>query len=763
MNYRSMSELCRLSGAEGCVLLRNDGVLPLRQNASAAVFGVGQIRWFDMGYGSGGDVVSPYKVNLLDGLLSCKAINPDPELVSMYRKWCDARPPVTPGWGNWPQFHEEMPLARALAEKAASRNDAAIVVIGRSAGESFDMSLQKGSYYLTDAEDELLETVTAAFQRVVVILNIGSIMDMSWTERYRISALLLAWQGGMESGNAVADVLCGGVNPCGKLADTIARRYEDYPSASNFGSGGQTRYEEDIFVGYRYFSTFARDRILYPFGFGLSYTSFRIACVSFEELKATVHVTNTGGLPGREVVQMYCTAPQGKLGKAAIQLCGFAKTKLLAPGESQSLTLETSEYLLSSYDDAGKTGYRSAYVLEAGEYVFYIGNHANHLLQAGSIHLGSTKLVSQLQEACAPREPLERMTAWGKEPVPLRRVDLKKRILDNLPPEIPYTGDKGYKLTDVRNGKITLDDFIAQLNDEELEALSRGEGAMDSRLGPPGNAGAFGGVIPSLRGKGIPPVITTDGPSGIRLKAACSLTPCAAALACTWDPALIEELSARIGEELAANGGHVLLGPGMNIRRNPLCGRNFEYYSEDPLLSGKMAAAAVRGIQSKGVSACPKHFCCNNQEFERTQNDSRGSERALREIYLKGFEICVKEAGPRSLMTSYNRLNGVWNHYNYELITGILRGEWGYSGNVITDWWMVQAGSPEFSGVRTHAYRVRAQVDVFMPGNHAAEDKEYHSDGTLLESLGRPEGITRGELQRTARNVLNFILTQIVS
>jgi beta-glucosidase len=716
-----------------------------------------------MGYGSGGDVVSPYKVNLLDGLLSCKAINPDPELVSMYRKWCDARPPVTPGWGNWPQFHEEMPLARALAEKAASRNDAAIVVIGRSAGESFDMSLQKGSYYLTDAEDELLETVTAAFQRVVVILNIGSIMDMSWTERYRISALLLAWQGGMESGNAVADVLCGGVNPCGKLADTIARRYEDYPSASNFGSGGQTRYEEDIFVGYRYFSTFARDRILYPFGFGLSYTSFRIACVSFEGFKATVHVTNTGGLPGREVVQMYCAAPQGKLGKAAIQLCGFAKTKLLAPGESQSLTLETSEYLLSSYDDAGKTGYRSAYVLEAGEYVFYIGNHANNLLQAGSIHLGSTKLVSQLQEACVPREPMERMTAWGQEPVPLRRVDLKKRILDNLPPEIPYTGDKGYKLTDVRNGKITLDDFIAQLNDEELEALSRGEGAMDSRLGPPGNAGAFGGVISSLRGKGIPPVITTDGPSGIRLKAACSLTPCAAALACTWDPALIEELSARIGEELAANGGHVLLGPGMNIRRNPLCGRNFEYYSEDPLLSGKMAAAAVRGIQSKGVSACPKHFCCNNQEFERTQNDSRVSERALREIYLKGFEICVKEAGPRSLMTSYNRLNGVWNHYNYELITVILRGEWGYLGNVITDWWMVEAGSPEFPGLRTHAYRVRAQVDVFMPGNHAAEDKEYHSDGTLLESLGRPEGITRGELQRTARNVLNFILTQIVS
>jgi beta-glucosidase len=762
LNFKkSMSQLCRLSGAEGCVLLKNDGVLPLGRNAPVAVFGVGQIRWFDMGYGSGGDVVTPYKVNLLDGLKSCDAITPDPELASAYRKWCEAQPPASTDWGKWPRFNEEMPLERALVEKAASRCGTALVVLGRSIGESIDMSPDKGGYYLTDGENALLEIVTAAFQRVVVILNISSIIDMSWTGRYGTSAVLVAWQGGMESGNAVADVLCGNVNPCGKLADTIACRYEDYPTASNFGNDDFTAYEEDIFVGYRYFSTFAKERILYPFGFGLSYTSFEITCVSFENMKATVRVTNTGGIPGKEVVQMYCAAPQGRLGKAALQLCGFAKTKRLAPGESQDLTLETGGYMLSSYDDAGKTGYRSAYVLEAGDYVFHIGNSSNNLREAGTFHQGSTKLVLQLGEACAPAEPMERMTAWGKESVPLRTVDLKKRILGSLPPEIAYTGDKGYKLADVKNGKIALDEFIAQLTDEELEALTRGEGAMDSTLGPPGNAGAFGGVVPSLRDKGIPPAVTTDGPSGIRLKAACSLTPCATALACTWDPALIEELSAMIGDELISNGSSILLGPGMNIHRNPLCGRNFEYYSEDPLLSGKMAAAAVRGIQSKGISACPKHFCCNNQEWMRTQNDSRVSERALREIYLKGFEICVKEAGPLNLMTSYNRLNGVWNHYNYELVTVILRGEWGYKGNVMTDWWLVQAGSPEFSGMRTHAYRVRAQVDVFMPGNHDREDKDYHSDGTLLETLGRPDGITRGELQRTARNVLNFIRTQI--
>jgi beta-glucosidase len=373
--------------------------------------------------------------------------------------------------------------------------------------------------------------------------------------------------------------------------------------------------------------------------------------------------------------------------------------------------------------------------------------------------VSQTKVIAQLTEACAPRQPMDRRTAQGFEPVPQAETDLKQRIIKNLPPEIPFTGEKGYRLYDVKNGSVSLDAFVAQLKDEELEALTRGEGDMESSLGAPGNAGVFGGILPSLREKGIPPAVTTDGPSGIRLKAACSLTPCATALACTWNPELVEALMAKIGDELLANGSSVLLGPGMNIHRNPLCGRNFESYSEDPRLSGKMAAAAVKGIQSRGVSACPKHFCCNNQERNRNRNDSRVSERALREIYLRGFEICVKEAAPKNIMTSYNLLNGVWNHYNYELVTVILREEWGYAGNVMTDWWMIPAQSPEFPGLMTHAYRVRAQVDVFMPGNHTREDREYHSDGTLLETLGRPDGITRGELQRTAKNVLRFLMT----
>ena len=316
----------------------------------------------------------------------------------------------------------------------------------------------------------------------------------------------------------------------------------------------------------------------------------------------------------------------------------------------------------------------------------------------------------------------------------------------------------GYKLSDVKEGKVSLDDFTAQLSLEELELISRGEGMMDSPLGAKGNAGAIGGVSESLRAKGIPPVITTDGPSGIRLRKACSLMPCGTALACTWNTELIHELFREMGNEMVDKGSDVLLAPGINIHRNPLCGRNFEYYSEDPFITGKMAAATVKGLQSTGVSACPKHFACNNQEYNRIHTDSIVSQRALREIYLKGFEMCVKEAKPLNIMTSYNKINGIWSHYNYELCTSILRDEWGYEGNVMTDWWMRYAPSPEFPEINGNAYRVRAQVDVLMPGARTAVSKTAENDGTLLETYGKPDGITLGELQRTAKNVLRLCM-----
>ena len=301
-----------------------------------------------------------------------------------------------------------------------------------------------------------------------------------------------------------------------------------------------------------------------------------------------------------------------------------------------------------------------------------------------------------------------------------------------------------------------MEEFVAQLDNDELEAISRGDYVMNSPLGTEGNAAVYGGVLESLRHKGVEPVTTTDGPSGIRLKTSCSLMPIGTLFACSFDTQLVQEVYSAIAKEMKDRGSDVLLAPGMNIHRNPLCGRNFEYYSEDPYLTGKIAAAAVMGIQSQGGSACPKHFACNNQERCRNMNDSRLSERALREIYLKGFEICIKEARPKNIMTSYNRINSVYGHYNYDLCTTILRGEWGYEGNVMTDWWMKSEASHEFPQIRDQAYRVRAQVDLLMPGGGRLNKRK--PDGTLLETLGKADGITLGELQRTAINVLNSVI-----
>ena len=763
-----LAALSRRAGAEGCVLLKNDGVLPLNSENTVAVFGRCQFDWFYVGYGSGGDVHPPYRVNLVEGLLNA-GIPIDIDISEQYRAWCSSKEHRADHgwWGHWPMCHPEMPLNREMVQSAAKRCETAIVVIGRAAGEDRENTLSKGSYYLTDDEISMLNTVTTFFRRTIVVLNIGSIMDLSWIKAYeeKISAALIAWQGGMESGNAVADVLIGKVNPCGRLADTVALRYEDYPSAQYFGGRKHNYYAEDIYVGYRYFHTFAEDKVLYPFGFGLSYTTFKscpgILTIKHGRYALPVQVTNTGHTAGSEVVMLYCSAPQGKLGKPVRTLVSFGKTRLLGPGETEELCLYFDDSALASYDDSGKTGFCHAFVLESGEYRFYLENEA-----AGEIFIPTTKVISQCESACPVTSPFSRLIARkddGKiheawETVFPDDVNLRQRILDNLPETIPVTGDRGYLLSDVSAGSVSLETFIAQLTDKELEALTRGEGAMGSSLGTSGNAGAFGGILPTLRQKGVPPVITADGPSGVRLKRFCALLPSGTALACTWDTHLIEKLYAEIGKEMIRHQLDILLAPGMNIHRNPLCGRNFEYFSEDPLLTGKMAAAVVRGIQSQGVSCCPKHFACNNQETRRNINDSRVSQRALREIYLRGFEIVIREAKPNAIMTSYNKINGVWSHYNYDLVTTLLRKEWNFDGLVMTDWWMKKSRCPEFPRIRDNAYRVRAQVDVLMPGNVGRIKKKYTSDGTLLRTIDKKDGISRGEIQRCARNVLCFIL-----
>ena len=551
---------------------------------------------------------------------------------------------------------------------------------------------------------------------------------------------------------------------CGKLTDTVAFRYEDYPSSPYFGNRKFNNYTEDIFVGYRYFNKFNKD-VLYSFGFGLSYTTFEMETLSAARAADStilqIKVTNTGKVPGKEVVQVYCNPPEGKLDKPGKVLVAFAKTKLLVPGEREILSVSIRDYDCASYDDSGDTGFKDAFVLEEGTYNLLVGNCSATETSAFSFKILQTKKLCQCREACIPVASFPVLTKHGMMQAATGKRCLKGRILRNLPKEISYSGNKGIKLSDVAAGKYTLEQFVAQLTDKDLCNLSRGEGGMGSALGVAGNAGAFGGITEELRDKGIPPIITADGPSGLRIKKFTSLMPCGTAIACTWNTELVEQLFQKEGEEAKFFGVDVILSPGMNIHRNPLCGRNFEYYSEDPLLTGKIAAAAVRGIQKGGTSACPKHFACNNQEVNRNRNDSRVSQRALREIYLKGFEICIKESDPQNLMTSYNKINGVWSHYNYDLVTTILRGEWDYHGNIVTDWWMQHAASPEFPKLKNNAYRVRAQVDVLMPGGISPLERKYVFDKKMLSTMGMKGGITRAELQRSAMNVLRFTLMRM--
>ena len=763
---KEMSDACRRAGAEGTILLKNDGVLPLSKTGSTAFFGRVQRDYFYVGYGSGGDVNPDYLVSPMDALEARGDIAYDKALADRYRLWCQAHVPPVMDWGQWPTCHPEMELSEEAIQAAAQGNDAAVVILGRAMGESMDNRPEPGGYYLTEEEKALLAQVTGAFRKVCVVVDAGNIMDLSWVEAYPIGALLYAFQGGMESGNALIDVLYGDAQPGGRLTDTVPRHYEDAPSYGHFGGRDFNEYREDIYVGYRYYETFAQDKVLYPFGFGLSYTTFRVesaAAAWHTSWDLRIQVTNTGSRPGRQVVQVYVEAPQGRLGKAARVLADYWKTPELAPGQSAAVSLWIDLNDLASFDDSGVTGHPYAYVLEAGAYRLYVGTDVRSASLAGRLFLEEQVLTAQLESQCSPTQDFPRLhpkeeggrLVPGFEPVPRAESRRKDQVLAHLPETIPFTGDLGISFRDVCKGTNGLDDFIAQLTPEELNALCKGEGPMDSPLGTKGNAGMLGGTTQSLRDKGLPTLTTTDGPSGIRLCCYTALLPCGTALASSWDVKAVEALGHLFGQEMVRKGSDILLGPGLNIHRDPLCGRNFEYYSEDPLLSGTVAAAMVRGIQSvPGRSACVKHFACNNQEENRNRNDSRLSQRALREIYLRSFEICLRDAAPLCLMSSYNQINGIWGHYQYELVTGILRREWGYDGLVMTDWWMQPSADPDFPALWNDAYRLRAQVDVLMPGSNAFGDPTM--DPSALESLKKEKGLTLGEMQRSAKNVLKL-------
>lgn len=772
LDWKEYENVSKRAIAEGCVLLENkNSALPLKQGSRVSVFGRIQNHYYKSGTGSGGMVNVSKVVSIPEGLRESGVVTLNEELAGIYAEWEKEHPyDEGLGWGSEPWSQEEMELSDSVVFRAAENSDAAVVIIGRTAGEDRDASDTPGSYRLTETEEAMLLKVRNHFDTMIVLLNVGGIIDMSFMDICTPDAVMYVWQGGMLGGAGTADVLVGKVSPCGKLTDTIAYAIEDYPSDANFGNPDYDLYCEDIYVGYRYFETVARDRVRYPFGYGLSYTSFDIrkddAVNKPDEgtVSLKVRVTNTGSTHGKEVVQIYSEAPQGKLGKPSRCLIAYQKTRELAPGEEQVLDFKLKYSDCASYDDAGLTGNKSCTVLEAGRYIIYAGSDVRSAEETADFEIRQTTVVEQFTEALNPVREFQCMvpvpdgnggykmstrTVYYKEP------DEEKRRIEYMPEEIPQCFDTDYCLSDVLEGKVSLEQFTAQLTDDDLTCIVRGEGMGSSKV-TPGTAAAFGGVSPHLVKLGIPAVCCDDGPSGMRLDSgvkAFSL-PNGTMLACTFNDELVEELYSYTSREMIANKVECLLGPGMNIHRHPLNGRNFEYFSEDPYLTGSIAGAMLKGLQKYGVTGTIKHFCGNNQERRRHFIDSVISERALREIYLKGFEMVVRSGIADSVMTTYGSLNGLWTAGNFDLTTTILRKDWGYEGIVMTDWWAAINERTEKQNLTNFAAMVRAQNDLYM----VCPDGSTNASGDNTAQALKEGTLRRCELQRCAVNICRFVM-----
>ena len=740
---------------EGMVLLKNDkNLLPLKPSCKLALFGKGTFDYVKGGGGSG-DVTVSYIKNLYDGFIESNAnVQLCKELCSFYMKYILEQYEAKKVSGTI----AEPTLSDELYKTARAFTDTAIISISRFSSEGTDR--KKEDFYLSSDEQTMVEKVKEYFDKIIVVLNVGGMIDTEWfVSDHKIKSVLMAWQGGIEGGTATAELLLGIGNPSGKLSDTLAKKLEDYPSTYNFYESDHfVDYTEDIYVGYRYFETIpgAYNKVNYPFGYGLSYTTFSwsVASVQLEntlygdELTVAVDVTNTGLIPGKEVMQLYASAPQGVLGKPAKSLISFMKTKLLAPNETERLVLHCPINDLASYDDLGKIQ-KSAYILEAGEYKFYLGNSVRNVecLKYG-YKLERNKIVMQLSSKLTPSSLKKRLRADGSfENLPTFSSNdpnhspigkLATSEFDGLFPEaMPIAGndtsDNAYTLKDVSTGKVTLDQFLAQLSNEDISYLLGGQPNT-------GVANTFG--IGNLSKYGIPNIMTADGPAGLRLLPECGICttafPCATLLACTWDPEIVYRVGEAGAKEVKENNIAMWLTPAINLHRSPLCGRNFEYYSEDPFLTGMLASAMVMGIQSQNISASVKHFAINNKETNRKDSDSRVSERAARELYLRAFEMVVKNAKPWCIMSSYNIINGHRASECKELLTDILRDEWGYTGLVTSDWW----------SFGEHYKEVLAGNNVKMPLGFPKQ---------LLESLEKGL-ITRTDLDKCAKRVLELIL-----
>lgn len=772
--------LSREAAGEGMVLLKNRDLLPLKKGARIALFGKGCVDYVKGGGGSG-DVTVAYVRNLYEGLCEKEKegkVSLFHQLPAFYRDEMKLQYEQGAVCG----LTSEPAVPEALLKEAAAFADIAIICICRFSGEGWDRKasgqalraewegmetkradkiFERSDYYLSRAEEEMVSQVKSAFSNIIVVLNVGGMVDSSWfCDDKALPCVLLSWQGGMEGGLATADVLCGDVNPSGKLPDTFASCLEDYPSTEGFHrSGDYVEYTEDIYVGYRYFETIpgADKKVNYPFGFGLSYTDFAISFVegsaSDEAVSVRMKVTNTGARPGKEVVQLYYSAPDGLLLKPARQLAAFAKTGLLAPGESQEVTLSFATADMASYDDLGKAA-KSAYLLEKGRYRFFAGNSIRQAIELPfAYEAATTRITRQLSAKLVPPALPHRLLGDGSleelpvferheapSPLPPLAIDTLEGLLPEVRPvpakricEVDEEKKGRIFLQDVFEGKAKLCDFLSQLDDGQLIDLLGGQPNT-------GVANTFGlGNLPEY---GVPNITTADGPAGMRIQPQCGINatawPCATLLAASFNPQLISRIGKACALELKENNLGIWLAPAVNIHRSPLCGRNFEYYSEDPLLAGKCGAALIRGVQSEHIGATAKHFACNNKETNRKDSDSRVSERALREIYLRPFEIIVKESAPYAIMSSYNLVNGVQTSESRELLTDILRDEWGFEGMVTTDWWTHGE----------HFREISAGNDLKMGSGYPERVKE-----ALLAGA-----ISRKELEISAERILKVIM-----
>ncbi len=732
-------KISRWAAAQGAVLLKNeDNILPIRNGRAVSLFGRACIEYQKGGQGSG--EVWSYHITSLFEAFTEKMREGKVKMLTYPAHYYGHKVTLEPQVVSRQLLTDEPEIPEFMANDVAATDGVAIIMIGRTSTEGRDRTAEKGDFYLTDAEKAMVDAVCAKTDNVVVVLNVGGMIDTSWIiDNPRIKGALLAWQGGLDGCGAIADLLCGDETPSGKLCDTFAREFKDYPSAEHFNdSDDYLKYYEDIYVGYRYFETVpgAAEKVCYPFGFGLSYTTFDFSATKAElcgdDIKVTTTIKNTGDYAGREVAQVYYSAPQGKLGKPRYELAGFKKTKKLQPGESETVSITFPASQMASYDDLGKCC-ESAYVLEQGDYKIYIGNSVRNLEDTGFAYTVSEefRVTLKLSPRCRPQNLEKRMLSDGS-------FEAMPSFPENRPhdkqPDYTYTpSENPYKLEDVYEGKCSLDDFICQMTDDELIFITGGHEGLSFS-----DTSGMGGIDRL----GIPLSNTSDGPAGVRFRTGLGMSatswPCATLVACSWDLEVARAVALGGAREMDENNLNIWLTPAINIHRNPLCGRNFEYLSEDPILAGKIAAEEVRSMQSLGIACSVKHFACNNKETNRNKSDSIISERALREIYLKAFEIVVKEADPWTIMTSYNKLNGIYTSANYELITNILREEWGYKGMVTTDWCTLAVPEEELI----------AGNDIKMPNR----------DNNVIKAAIEEGRMTRGDVAVCAKRILEMIL-----